>query len=191
MKILEEEVNLREETRVAQQAKNAVAADEYAAQAENLADRQDALADRVVDLVDRLLEQPDGEQAFGQEIQLFEKVEEVMAEATDTLAMPDTGPKAIGAETEAIELLLAAQAAASNGGGGGGGGGGGAGATPGGGGTGTATSAALALAGRGNRSGRGEGGEKDQATGTSGRVLPEEFRAGLDAYFNKFEKERR
>ena len=49
----------------------------------------------------------------------------------------------------------------------------------------------LALAGRGNRSGRGEGGEKDQATGTSGRVLPEEFRAGLDAYFNKFEKERR
>ena len=190
MKILEAEVNLREETRVAQQAKNAVAADEYAAQAEGLADRQDALADRVVDLVDRLLEQPDGEKAFGQEIQLFEKVEEVMAEATDTLATPDTGPKAIGAETEAIELLLAAQAAASNGGGGGGGGGG-AGATPGGGGTGTATSAALALAGRGNRSGRGEGGEKDQATGTSGRVLPEEFRAGLDAYFNKFEKERR
>ena len=190
MKILEEEVNLREETRVAQQAKNAVAADEYAAQAENLADRQDALADRVVDLVDRLLEQPDGEQAFGQEIQLFEKVEQVMAEATDTLAKPDTGPKAIGAETEAIELLLAAQAAASNGGGGGGGGGGGS-ATPGGGGTGTATSAALALAGRGNRSGRGEGGEKDQATGTSGRVLPEEFRAGLDAYFNKFEKERK
>jgi hypothetical protein len=31
----------------------------------------------------------------------------------------------------------------------------------------------------------------DQATGTSGRVLPEEFRAGLDAYFNTFEKERR
>jgi hypothetical protein len=61
----------------------------------------------------------------------------------------------------------------------------------GGGGTGTATSAAVALAGRGNRRGRGEGGEKDQATGTSGRVLPEEFRAGLDAYFNKFEKERR
>ena len=188
MKILEEEVNLREETRVAQQAKAAVAPDEHAAQAEKLADRQDALADRVVDLVDRLLEEPDGEQAFGQEIQLFEKVEEVMAETTDLLGTPDTGPKAIGAETEAIELLLAAQAAASNGGGGGGGGGG---ATPGGGGTGTATSAALALAGRGNRSGRGEGGEKDQATGTSGRVLPEEFRAGLDAYFNKFEKERK
>ncbi|MBU6310289.1 MAG: hypothetical protein KJS77_11135, partial [Planctomycetes bacterium] len=43
MKILEEEVNLREETRVAQQAKAAVAPDEHAAQAEKLADRQDAL----------------------------------------------------------------------------------------------------------------------------------------------------
>ena len=190
MKILEEEVNLREETRVAQQARPAVGETEFAVQAEKLADRQDALADRIVDLVDRLLEEPDGDRAFGTEIQLFEKVEEVMAEATDILATPDTGPKAIAAESEAIELLLAAQAAAGNSGGGGGGGGG-AGATPGGGGTGTATSAALALAGRGNRSGRGEGGEKDQATGTSGRVLPEEFRAGLDAYFNRFEKERR
>ena len=190
MKILEDEVNLREETRVTEQAKNAVAPDEFAAQAEKLADRQDALTDRVVDLVDRLLEEPEGEQQFAPEIQLFEKVEEVMAEATDILAEPDTGPQAIAAETEVIELLLAAQASAGNGGGGGGGGGSG-GVTPGGGGTGTATSAALALVGRGNRSGRGAGGEKDQATGTSGRVLPEEFRAGLDAYFNKFEKERR
>jgi len=46
--------------------------------------------------------------------------------------------------------------------------------------------------GAGNRvRGAGDGGERDQATGTSGRVLPEEFRAGLDAYFNRFEKERR
>jgi len=97
MKILEDEVNLREETRVTQQAKNAVAPDDFSAQAEKLADRQDALADRIVDLVDRLLEEPDGEQQFAPEIQLFEKVEEVMAEATDILATPETGPKAIGA----------------------------------------------------------------------------------------------
>lgn len=189
MKILEEEVNLREETRVAEQARNAVEAGVFSAQARNLADRQDVLAGRIDDLVERLVEEPEGDRQFAPEIQLFEKVEEVMAEATDILATPDTGPKAIGAETEAIELLLAAQAAAGNPAGGGGGGGGGS--TPGGGGSGKATSAALALAGRGNRSGRGEGGEKDQATGTSGRVLPEEFRAGLDAYFNRFEKERR
>ena len=174
---------------MAQQARAAVPAEEFRAQAERLADRQDALAERVVDVVDRLLEEPDGDRTFGQEIQLFEKVEEVMAEATDILATPETGPPAIGAETEAIELLLAAQAAGSNSGGGGGGGAGGM--TPGGGSTGSATSAALALMGRGNRTARAAGGEKEQATGTSGRILPEEFRAGLDAYFNRFEKERR
>jgi hypothetical protein len=165
--------------------------DEVLRQAEGLADRQDALADRIVDLVDRLLEEPAGESSFGQEIQLFEKVEEVMAEATDILATPDTGPKAIGAESEVIELLLAAQAASSNSGGGGGGGGGAGSATPGGGSTGAASASALALVGSGNRTQRAAGGEKDQATGSSGRVLPEEFRAGLDSYFNRFEKERR
>jgi hypothetical protein len=187
MKILEEEVNLREETRVAQQAKDAVDAEAFAATAAALAERQEGLADRIVDIVDRLLEEPDGERQFAQELGLFDKVEEVMVEAADILGSPDTGPKAVGAETEAIELLLAAQAASSNGGGGGGGGGGG---TPGGGATGTASDSALALVGAGNRSAAEAGGEDEQATGVSGRVLPDEFRAGLDAYFNRLEKER-
>jgi hypothetical protein len=192
MKILDDEVNLREETRVAQQARAAVPPEETERQARALAGRQDKLADRVLALVDRLLDEPEGERSFGPEIQLFEKVEEVMADAADILRTADTGPKAIGAETEAIELLLAAQAACSNCSKGGGGGGGGAGGmTPGGGGTGSAAASALALVGGGNRTQRAEGGEKEQATGTSGRVLPEEFRAGLDAYFNRFEKERR
>jgi len=187
MKILEEEVNLREETRVAQQARDAVDPDAFAATAAALADRQEGLADRVVDIVDRLLEEPEGERQFAQELGLFDKVEEVMVEAADILGSPDTGPKAIGAETEVIELLLAAQAACSNGGGGGGGGGGG---TPGGGSTGTTSDSALALVGAGNRSAAEAGGEDEQATGVSGRVLPDEFRAGLDAYFNRLEKER-
>jgi len=187
MKILEEEVNLREETRVAQQARDAVEPEAFAATAEALAERQEGLADRVVDIVDRLLEEPEGERQFAQELGLFDKVEEVMVETADILGTPDTGPKAIGAETEVIELLLAAQAACSNGGGGGGGGGGG---TPGGGATGTASDSALALVGAGNRSAAEAGGEDEQATGVSGRTLPEEFRAGLDAYFNRLEKER-
>jgi hypothetical protein len=187
MKILEEETNLREETRVAEQTKHAMTDDDLAALASQLADRQESLADRVVDLVDRLLEEPDGDQQFGPEIKLFEKVEEVMVEAADLLAGGDTGPKAIAAETEVIELLLEAQAA-SNGGGGGGGGGG---RNAGGGSTGTTKTSALALVGAGNRSKAAAGGEKQQATGVSGRVLPEEFRAGLDTYFNQLERGRR
>ena len=187
MKILEEEVNLREETRVAQQRKDAVPEEEFLAAAAALADRQEGLADRVVDLVERLLEEPDGEREFAQEIGLFDKVEEVMIETADVLASPDTGPKAIAAESEVIELLLAAQAACSGGGGGGGGGGG---MTPGGGGTGSTSDSALALVGAGNRTAAVGDGEDEQATGVSGRVLPDEFRSGLDDYFNRLEKQR-
>ena len=187
MKILEEEMNLREETRVAEQTKAAVGDDPRAEAALALADRQEGLADRIAGLVDRLLEEPEGEREFAQEIRLFDQVEEVMVEAIDILATPDTGAKALGAETEAIELLLAAQAAAANRGGGGGGGGG---TTPGGGGTGTATTSALALVGSGNRTVTEAGGEGEQAVGVSGRELPEEFRSGLDAYFNRLERQR-
>ena len=186
MKILEEEVNLREETRVVQQTKDAVPAEEFTGAAGRLAERQEELADRVVELVDRLLEEPEGEREFAQEIELFDKVEEVMVEAADILSSGDTGPKALAAETEAIELLLAAQAASS-----GGGGGGGSRGSPGGGSTGSTSTSALALVGSGNRSRAEAGGESQQATGVSGRVLPEEFRAGLDAYFNQLERERR
>ena len=188
MKILEEEVTLREETRVAEQRKDAVPGQEHLTAAEGLADRQEDLADRIVDLVDRLLDEPDGEREFAQEIELFVKVEEVMVETADILGSPDTGPAAIGAESEVIELLLAAQAASSNGGGGGGGGGG---MTPGGGSTGSTSDSALALLGSGNRSAAEAGGEDEQAIGVSGRVLPDEFRAGLDDYFNQLEKGRR
>ncbi len=62
---------------------------------------------------------------------------------------------------------------------------------PGGGATGSNALPALALVGRGSSArGGGQEQEKDQATGVSGRVLPEEYRAGLDAYFNRFEKRR-
>jgi hypothetical protein len=187
MKILEEEMNLREETRVVEQTKDIVGDDPYAEAALTLADRQEGLADRMVGLVDRLLEEPEGEREFSQEIRLFDQVEEVMVEVVDILATPETGPKALGAESEAIELLLAAQAAAANRGAGGGGGGG---TTPGGGGTGSATTSALALVGSGNRTVAETGGEGEQSVGVSGRVLPEEFRAGLDAYFNRLERQR-
>ena len=104
-----------------------------------------------------------------------------MVETADILGSPETGPTAIAAESEVIELLLAAQAASSGGGGG----------TPGGGSTGTTSDSALALLGTGNRTAAAAGGEDAQATGISGRVLPDEFRSGLDAYFNQLEKERR
>ena len=206
MQILEAETNLREETRVAEQRRAGLESDAFSALADRLAETQTALARRVGGMVDKLADMPDGlvrfDEAiqrmerdllpeadkpprFAREIRLFQAVEGVMDEAAGILARAETGRRAIAAETEAIELLLQTQF------GGGGGGGGGGGNSPGGGAGGSTRDSALARLGGGvNARARLEAPEEDQAVGRSGRVLPEEFRDGLDAYFNAFERGR-
>jgi hypothetical protein len=107
-------------------------------------------------------------------------VDTVMSEAALILGQPETGAPAIAAETEAIELLLQSKRINPKGGGGGGG------SSPGGGGTGNTTDSALALLGKGRneKEVREERGVQ-QSTGETGAVLPEEFRRGLDQYFNR------
>ncbi|MEM9280565.1 MAG: hypothetical protein AAGA96_01955, partial [Verrucomicrobiota bacterium] len=99
------------------------------------------------------------------------------------LAEPETGPRAIAAETEVIELLLQAQRTA-------GGGGGGGSNSPGTGGEGSTTKSALALVGLGSDD---EATIRErqvgQTTGRSSRTLPAEFQDGLDAYFNALEED--
>lgn len=182
LKILESEVNLREETRVVEQAKAALAAKEHKKQAGALSETQYGLKDRVEKVAVRIRDLPDGPQEFGPELKLLGKVVDVMGEATEILAKPETGRPAIAAETEAIELLLQSKRINPKGGGGGG-------PAPGGGGTGDTTDSALALIGGGvndkeNREDHGI----SQAVGESGPTLPEEFRAGLDQYFNRLER---
>ena len=109
-------------------------------------------------------------------------VAEVMGEAAEILDRPETGSPAIGAETEAIELLLRSKRINPKGGGGGG-------SSPGGGGEGSTIDSALALIGGGvNDKEVREDHGVSQATGESGPGAPEEFRAGLDEYFNRLEK---
>lgn len=181
LQILEGEVNLREETRVAEQAREAVSAKEHGDEADRLSEVQDELRDRVDMVVDRILELPDAEADFGKEIRLLRLVSRVMDEVREILATPDTGSRAIAAETEAIELLLQSKRFNPNAGGGGG-------SDPGGGGGGEATDSALALVGRGvNEKEVREDPGTPQSTGTTGPSLPEEFRSGLDEYFNRLE----
>ena len=105
-----------------------------------------------------------------------------MDEARDILAQPDTGKPAIGAETEVIELLLQSKRINPKAGGGGG-------SNPGGGGDGTTHDSALTLLGTGvNAKEVREDRGVSQTTGERGSTLPEEFRAGLDEYFNQLER---
>jgi hypothetical protein len=183
MLILEGEVNLREETRVAQQARPALETAEFNKRGKGLSENQNGLRDRTDKLVERIRELPDAESEFGYEINLLGKVSDVMDEATGILATPETGSTAIAAETEAIELLLQSKRINPKAGGGGG-------SSPGGGGTGTTSDAAIALLGNGvNEKEVREDHGVSQSTGESGPTLPEEYRSGLDEYFNRLERE--
>ena len=182
LKILEGEVNLREETRVAEQAKPGVEKDVHMSEAIRLSEVQDLLRDRTDKVVDRIEELPEPED-FAKEINLLTKVASVMKEAVDILVSPNTASEAIAAETEAIELLLQCKRINPKGGGGGG-------SSPGGGGSGDTQDSALALIGAGvNAKEKRRTTEIAQSTGESGRSLPEEYRAGLDEYFSQIERE--
>ncbi len=182
LQVLEAEVNLREDTRVAQQAKAAMPKEQYSQQANGLSKAQDKLRDRIDKVTERIQDLPEGDARFAPEIQLLGDVSRVMDEAAGILARPETGSPAIAAETEAIELLLKSKHFNPGGGGGGG-------SNPGGGGGGTTTDSALSLIGRGiNEKEVRDAPHAAPATGDSGATLPEEFRTGLDAYFNRLEK---
>lgn len=179
MKILEKEINLREETRAADLARPTLEAADFAKRSGALAGTQDEIAKMVLDAIKAIHELPNAA-AFGREVGLLTRVEEVMREAEVLLANADTGPPAIAAETEAIELLLQSRRA--------GGGGGGGGWAPGGGGGGDTQQAALALLGSGEeRESRPTPRVTGQATGTAGSQFPAEFRGGLDAFFSGLE----
>jgi hypothetical protein len=184
LQILEAEINLREDTRVTEQAKGAMPKKTYGEQAAALSRTQRVLQDRVQKVTERIEELPDAEKEFAREIALLQAVDAVMGDAASILARPDTGRPAIAAETEAIELIL--QSRRFNPGGGGGG------ANPGGGnGTYAANDSALSLVGRGaNEKEVRQAQGTAQTTGDAGATLPEEFRTGLDAYFNRLERTR-
>ena len=182
MKALEGEIELREETRALEQAREAIEAGDYSGRATSLADTQNEIARRVGDIVKRIGELSEADEKFAREQSLLTQVEEVMDEAQFILGQSDTGPDAIAAETHAIELLMQTKRVQPNGGGG-------SGASPGGGGGGTTDSSALALLGSGDdRNANVEQRAVSGATGITGRTLPEEFRNGLDAYFDALER---
>jgi hypothetical protein len=181
MQALRDEMKLREETRETQTAKSAVEPPKYESDAHELSAKQDGNSRHTQGAIDDIRSLQDGAQKFGKELQLLDAVVAIMDETTGILHTPETGPKAIAAETEAIELLLQAKRQC-------GGGGGGGGSNPGGGGSGTTKTAALAQL--------GPGGDAEsqvapravgQATGRAGKEFPDEFKPGLEAYFNLLE----
>ena len=184
MKIARGEMDLREETRELQSVRPALSPTEYGEKTVPLETTQSELRQRVDDVVLDIMDLPDSARNFGKELQLLNFVSDVMRQARGILARPETGPEAIAAETEAIELLLQTRRQNPNNGGGGGG------SSPGGGSAGQNGSALsdINLGPGGAEPGTPTKRSVDQATGKAGQEFPEEFRNGLDTYFNQLEK---
>jgi hypothetical protein len=186
MRILEGEMDLRDQTRTLEQAKQATPSDDYQQRSRRQFETQDDLYHRTLGVLIDIRALPEGNSKFGNELKLLTAASRAMQDAAELLRKPDTGPPTIAAETEAIELLLQSKRANPKSGGGGGGG-----STPGGGGSGDTEQAAIALHGPGaDRMGKVDQRLGKQTTGSTGSELPAEFRDGLDAFFNAIEGER-
>ena len=175
-------MDLRDETREVEQVRWALSGEEHVGRARPLEKSQDQLGQRVEKVVVDIRALPSGEEDFGREIALLLRVTEVMSEAEGLLGRPETGPVAVAAETEAIELLLQSRRSR--------GGGGGAGGSPGRSNSGGDTDIpALALIGRGTaENAKIEDRVVSHAAGAALPEFPEEYRRGLEALFNDLEK---
>ena len=184
MQSLRDEMKLRDETRELENARPAIKTSDYTRRALRLSSEQTRIAIVIQSAFDDIAHLPEGPQKFGKEIQLLGAVRHVMDEVVGVLDQPETGAAAIAAETEAIELLLQTKRQSPKGGGGGGN------SPGGGGGAEFASSAALAELGEtGDTDSDPDQRSVGQSTGRSGKEFPEEFKTGLDAYFNQLEAE--
>lgn len=184
MKALQTQMYLRDETREMESVKPALTAEAYESKVIPLELSQQDLREEVDRVQDDIRALPDGDEIFGSELQLLSLVSDTMRQARGVLARPGTGPEAIAAQTEAIELLLQSKRQQNSGGGGGG-------SSPGGGsqasGSGSSALSDIGEQGNGGETSNAQSREVEQSTGKAGRMLPEEFRRGLDTYFNTLE----
>ena len=179
MRILKAEVDLRHVTRVAEQTRPTVLPHEHEQSAFELSKTQTGLRKRTQIVIDKLEALQETQQKnYGKPLGKLAKAESAMRDAADLLAAAESGPPTIAAETEAIEALLVTKR--------GGGGGGGGGSAPGGGTGGGEANEASALAGIGDDI-QAEDRFVEQSTGIIRSDIPEEFRAGMDAYFDAIE----
>ena len=177
LRVIRDEVDLREETRELDQARSLLELSAYRSKALDLSADQAGLVVETRSILDRINELPDANhEVITMQKEKLSHAAEVMGEAASLLAKPETGPVTIAAITDVIEILLESsrvpnapmivKASPTS--------------TP-----------ALLLIGLGNDAGRAqlEARAPTQATGRSGRKLPEEFRQGLDAYLNALERQ--
>ncbi len=173
LRIINIEIDLREETRELHQAREALEEEVYEERGTDLSETQKELAEKARELVEQIKVLPKADE-LGNHIEKLTNAAVVMDEVVELLATPKTGPPTIAALQEVLETLLEtirlpnAPMLVK--------------VAP------TSTSA-IVLMGMGNDESKAfiESRAPSQSTGIAGRELPQEFRQGLDAYLNALE----
>jgi hypothetical protein len=173
LRIIHREMELREEVRELEQASGGMELDGYVAAGNRLAGVQDELGGRARAVVGKIQVLPDADK-LEEEMRKVGSAAVVMDEVVFRLRAPETGAPTIAAISEVIEILLQTTRAEEQT---------------------TVVSAAsakapaLILLGTGDDENEAyiEERSAEQSTGTAGRMLPEEFRQGLDVYLNALE----
>ncbi|MCO8120153.1 hypothetical protein NHH03_00265 [Stieleria sp. TO1_6] len=182
LRVLESEVNLREQTRVVDQGRGAMQQEQYSTAALRLGDQQTLIRDRLEVVVEDVNALPGALLDFAGELEVLQAAVSAMDDAKTLLIAPDTGPPVIAAQTEAIELLLRSSkvnpASGSDSGGG-------AQSSSGG----ETDQVAALLIGRGLNELAGERvSETELSVGRDRGQVPEQWREGLDRYFQQLEQ---
>ena len=186
MRIIGDEIDLRDETRTLDQLM--VKSESTVDASEELKDRATGLAVQQMDIQERTLNVsqdiralPNAMKDFDKELSKLKKGVQAMDEASALLTDLKVGAQTNAAQTAAIEALLEARRGGSGGGGGDDGGGSIA--------SGTTRRLPMDMIGPGRDAGAkiaprqvGEG------VGKTGKQLPEEFREGLDSIFNELSR---
>lgn len=109
MRLIDEEMQLRDETRSLDQAKGAMSKDEVEGRLGGLTIYQMANQERTLDVIDDIGRLPNATQAYEEELKKLNNGVTAMGEASSMLVDGMTGEPTVAAETAAIEALLAAR----------------------------------------------------------------------------------
>lgn len=188
MRSLRHEMQIRDETRETESARPGLSTDRYQEKVAQIEESQAQVREQIDEVVDAITE-ISKEGSFSDEQQLLETVSDFMRRSSAVLMRPDTGNEALAYQTEAIELLLQSKRQQSSS------------SSSSGDSQDPNQSPPPAGSGGGKRGGLSDIGPQDKAaspavlekrgsdptSGRAGRELPDEFRRGLDLYFNKID----
>jgi hypothetical protein len=186
MRIIGDEIDLREETRTLDQLTGS--SNSVLEASEDLRDRATGLAVQQMDIQERTLNVsqdiraiPDAAKNFDKELSKLKKGVQAMDDASALLTELNVGKQTNAAQTAAIEALLEARRS----GGGDGSGNSGSGSMA----SGTTRRLPMDMVGPGRDAGaRVTPRQVGEGVGKTGKQLPEEFREGLDSIFNELSR---